>query len=118
MERNAALASGSDLEGSIRENSYMKFSTENADHNVCTLDGKNTFRVMAMLICISNGDFTEKIISRKKELEKDFLNEGSVKLLTYKEKKYMLNKIHFQKIPNLKVSKNNLDILWKISCFF
>ena len=87
----------------------MKFSADDADHNVCTLDGKDTFHVMAMLVCISNGDFTEKIIPRKKVLE------GSVKLLTYKEKKYMLNKIHFQKIPNLKVSKSNLDILWKMS---
>ena len=42
FECNAALASGLQLDCFICDNSYIKFSADNVDNNIRTLDGQNT----------------------------------------------------------------------------
>lgn len=35
------------------DNAYIQFVFDNADHNICTLDGKSTFHAMGGIVCVS-----------------------------------------------------------------
>jgi hypothetical protein len=51
FERNAALMSNTVL--SVKKNSFVQHVADNADHNSCTLDGKDTFHGMAIIAAIT-----------------------------------------------------------------
>ena len=55
--RNAAVVCGSQLDGQVGEDSFIKFSADNVDHNLRTLDGKDTFHGMGMIAAISKARF-------------------------------------------------------------
>ena len=86
FERNAAVVCGSQLDGQVGEDSFIKFSADNMDHNLCTLDGKDTFHGMGMIAAISNGMFLIKPILRKDVPDKDLISEGTVNIFNYREK--------------------------------
>ena len=48
FERNAALNSGTEVPN-FTELDHIQYIADNVDHNVCTLDGLNTFHGMGML---------------------------------------------------------------------
>ena len=50
-ERSAATISNSGLR--LEENSVVQHVADNADHNLCTLDGKGTFHGMAIIAAIT-----------------------------------------------------------------
>ena len=90
FERNAAVVCGSQLNGQVGEDNFIKFSADNMDHNLCTLAGKDTFHGMGMIVAISKGIFLIKPILRKDVLDKDLISEGRVKISNYREKKHIL----------------------------
>ena len=84
------VISGSQLDGLVGVESFIKFAADNVDHNLRTLDVQNTFHGMGMITSIAHGDFSEKIDPRKSDSDKDLLLGSKVKILIYREKKKML----------------------------
>ena len=118
FEQNTAVVCSSQLDGQVGEDSFIKFSADNVDHNLCTLDGKDTFHGMGMIAAISKGTFLIKPILRKDVPNKDLISEGTVNIFNYREKKHILKNIAFQPLPPILPTSNNLDLLWKLSWYF
>ena len=57
FEQCAAMVLGSEVDGCLNQESILKFSADNVDHNLCTIDGHNTFHGMGMIASITNGSF-------------------------------------------------------------
>ena len=81
FERNAAIVCGAELEGFLDYNSNVKLSADNVDHNLCTLDGQNTFHGMGMIASISNGKFHTTPIPRKIVTDRELLKASLIDLL-------------------------------------
>ena len=119
FERNATVVSDSQLDGYIGEDSFMKCSGDNVDHNLRTLDGKGTFHGMGMIAAITNGTFSDKVIPRKVVSDKDLIIESAVKFVDYREQKQYLKKIYFQNLrPLMASTTSNVDLLWKLCWYF
>ena len=99
FERCAAMVSGSELDGCLNQESILKFSADNVDHNLCTIDGRNTFHGMGMIASITNGSFASRHVPRLNVLDKDLLGKSHVPILTYRDKKYLLKNIKFTPPP-------------------
>ena len=92
FEKNAAVTNNTDgmFEGLIGE-SFIQHVADNADHNTCTIDGKNTFHGMGIIVAITPtnptaaGSFVNNmIISRNKAINAQALKEvGSIPILTF-----------------------------------
>ena len=61
------------LEGCLDVDSSVKFSTDNVDHNTCTLNGLNTFHGMGMIASINKGKFCTTEVPCKKVSDKELL---------------------------------------------
>ena len=96
FERCAVLVSGSQLDGLVGVESFIKYAADNVDHNLRTLDGQNTFHGMGMIASIAQGEFSEKIVPRKSVSDKDLSLESKVKILIYREKKANVEKTCFR----------------------
>ena len=82
FERNAAMECNIDLSDFFNENSFLKSSADNVDHNACTLDGRNTFHGMGMIASISKGNFISREIPRKKVSDKELLMKSYVPIIS------------------------------------
>ena len=116
--RNAAMISGAQLENCIGEKNEFKFVADNVDHNVCTLNGENTFHGMSMVAAITNAQFLSRQTPRKTIAETDFINKSDVEIVRYKEAKQILKTFNCKQLPSIKSSSNRTDLLWKLSRHF
>lgn len=51
FERSAAVTSNTNM--NIAQDSFVQYVADNADHNLCTLDGKSTFHGMGIIATIT-----------------------------------------------------------------
>ena len=73
FETNAAVTSGTELNIPDRD-CLVQYVADNVDHNIRTIDGKNTFHGMGIIATITprNTDLqTYSIISRRKNITSD-----------------------------------------------
>ena len=52
FERNSAISGASTVVGEVNDGSMLMFMVDNVDHNICTLDGKNSFHGMGMIAAL------------------------------------------------------------------
>lgn len=55
FEENASICNGSGLNLSKLPNYFVHFVADNADHNTCTIDERNTFHVMGLIVVVTPG---------------------------------------------------------------
>ena len=112
------MISGAQLENCIGEKREFKFVGDNVDHNLCTLNGENTFHGMGMIAAITNGQFLSRQIPRKTIADTDLINKADVEIVRYKESKQILKTFNLKQLPSIKSSSNRTDLLWKLSRHF
>lgn len=115
FEKNAAV-SGSCVSFNVAEDTTLLLAADNVDHNICTLDGKNTFHGMGMIAAITPKITTYPTVKRDNVGDIVIKNLGKVDLLEYKHAKTILGNILFCKLPILpNAPLNKLSLLWQIS---
>ena len=62
FERNAAICGDASVSSVFNEESTLMTIADNVDHNLCTLNGENTFHGMGMIAAISNGCISNNIL--------------------------------------------------------
>ena len=120
FERSAAKESFVDLAGCLlEENSLLKASGDNVDHQTCTLDGRNTFHGMGMIAIVSNGTFVLPTLHRRKVTDKEILAKSRVPIVNYYEKSELLKNIKFKPIDE-KLTVGNLHeyYMWVLTFYF
>ena len=109
---------------------FTQFVGNNVDHNLNTLDGKNTFHGMGILAASTNKDGIQRIHTthiKRQALDqaKNFLHDKGVKIVPYNptSKESSLAKIHFLSTgklmcPDVVKLGPSIDLLWQTSQLF
>lgn len=94
----------------------LKYVADNVDHNLRTLDGKNTFHGMG-IICIHHLKQTPLKIPRTKANLQDVKEIGSVEIVPYFQKLAPNTSLFYRKLNRneIKDPYSDLDLLWKMS---
>ena len=79
LERDAALSSGTHVPN-FRDLDHIQYKAENVDHNVCTLDGLDTFHEMGMLGTITPAKQCSRKIPRVTVTNADIFAVGCVNI--------------------------------------
>ena len=119
FERNAAMSTGVDLNTHLKADSSVKFMADNVDHNICTLNGENTFHGMGMIASITKGRFCTRHISRSEVSDKELLAASSIDIIPFMETRQREREFSYKSLAEHKNTfKNNIDLLWKLSWYF
>lgn len=115
FERNAAV-SGNCVFFNAAENTTLLLAADNVDHNICTVDGKNTFHGMGMIIAVTPKNNIYPTVKRRVVGDIDIKNLAKVDIVQYKQANNMLKDISFCKLPTIlpNVLQNKLSLLWQI----
>ena len=119
FERNAAVASGTEL--NIPDGDCLvQYVADNVDHNIRTIDGKNTFHGMGIIATITprNTDSqTYSVISRRKTItSEEIANIGQINTHQYKPPLDRCRSIYEDMIYTTVYDfTSNVDFLWKSS---
>ena len=118
FERNVAQSYRTDIPNLTTE--FVQYAADNVDHNICTLDGHDTFHGMGMIAAITPGTRSGQAISRAKVTSLDVPMVGRVQIRHHKEERRGMTAVTYQKLVNLKAQNSceNLDVLWKTSIMF
>lgn len=88
FEKCAAFAQGISLPG-CQEESCVQFIADNVDHNICTLDGNETFHGIGIVAGITPGGFADNAVIKRNHVTIDDLKSvgkiglTSTRLLLY-----------------------------------
>ncbi len=98
----------------------MQYVADNADHNVRTLDGKDTFHGMGMIAVVTPGTKNSNQILRVKITSKDIAAVGRVPVYYYREDRVGMHALVFEKLQTFTAedTRAHLDVLWKSSTMF
>ncbi|EFX81166.1 hypothetical protein DAPPUDRAFT_102733 [Daphnia pulex] len=119
FERSAAVTSNSNMD--ISQESFVQYVADNADHNLCTLDGKGTFHGMGIIATITPCfKKTNYIVPRKKVTIDEILQCGEIKIIRHSIDYKILSTIKFRTLEPLFTEDRttNLDLLWLASWSF
>lgn len=84
FEKCAAFAQGISLPG-CQEESFVQCIADNVDHNICTLDGNETFHRMGIVAGITPGGFADNAVIKRYHVTIDDLKSvGKIGLTYYK----------------------------------
>ena len=98
----------------------MQFVADNVDHDICTLDSRNTFHGMGMIAAVTPTIHqTKKPVPRCKVLSDELVNCAKVPVHCHKLNNNVLAKINFEKLAvcHAQDTVANLDILWLSSWY-
>ena len=118
-EKNAAVATGIDLDIPDGE-CLVQYVADNVDHNVRTIDGKNTFHGMGIISTITPRNKQgglRSIIPRRKDISTEEIAQiGQINILRYHSndvpRGFTYSEMSYNEIDD---PTANLDFLWKMS---
>lgn len=95
----------------------IKYVADNVDHNLRTLDGRNTFHGMGIISIHPAIEKTNTKIPRIKVNLQDLKAIGSVDIVPYIQKMTPATSLFYRKLTETvtKDSYSDLDLLWKVS---
>ena len=110
--------------------SFTQWPADNADHNLCTLDGKGTFHAMGIIasrtgtneIHAENGLYKAK--RQKRKIMGQVIKNMGIPIYTYiPEEVYGMSKLYFKNVlqlqsPHFLPLDKTLDLFWHTSLFF
>ena len=117
FERNATLSNSTDIPNSASQ--LVQYISDNADHNIRTLNGNGTFHSMGMIAAITHG--TKKSNQPGAQGEEDIAAIARVPIQFHKEGLGMTSTaVMYEKLHGMKATDPTaqLDILWKTSIMF
>lgn len=119
FEKCAAFAQGISLPG-CQEESCVQLIANNVDHNICTLDGNETFHGMGIVAGITPGGFADNdVIKRNHVTIDDLKSVGKIGLTYYKAPiiHVSTSELKFIRLEDSSVSDHTyiLDIFFQIA---
>lgn len=112
--QNAAVNQGTDIPSHTSE--FVQYVADNVDHNIRTLDGKDTFHGMGIIAAVTPGTTQSQLVPRRQVNAEDISTAGCIQIqhqgLANQEIEIKYNDIVIQKALD---PTANLDILWKTS---
>lgn len=95
----------------------IKYVADNVDHNLRTLDGKNTFHGMGIISIHPPIQSTSSKIPRIKANLQDVKSIGSVEIVNYTQKITTATSLFYRKLNKTTIQDpyRDLDLLWKVS---
>ena len=95
----------------------IQYVADNIDHNICTLDGHNTFHGMGMIATVTPGTYNTKTIPQVNVSAEDIAAVGHVNIKHFMSKVNGLQSNVYSKLqePDVEDPTSNADLLWSIS---
>ena len=96
---------------------FVQYAADNVDHNIRTLDGKNTFHGMGIIGAFTPGINVETRIKRIDVTTDDIAAVGRINIHSFTSNTDILSSIHYEHLsdPMSQYSQSAVDFLWKIS---
>ena len=118
FNESAAVDQGSAIPSYNKQ--FIQYMADNVDHDIRTVDRRNTFRGMGMIATVTPGTWRNRCVPRKKVSTEDILNAGQVEIVSAKQPLPSLLHIKYNQLVVKVVSDPtaNLDVLWKASLLF
>lgn len=115
-ERSAAITKKA-VEKGFQPGHFIQYVADNADHNIRTIDGHDTFHGMGIIACITPKIELSSVIPRIKVTAKDIADVGCIRIEPYTKKKDGAKSLAFITIRDNqeRQQESNDDIMWKIS---
>ncbi|CAH3149612.1 unnamed protein product, partial [Porites lobata] len=112
FEMSAAQTKGTDIPG-LTPGHFVQYVADNVDHNVCTLDGQNTFHGMGIIAAVTPATHPDSPIPRCSTTAAEIANIGKIDIHYYKTANDVKVPLVYEKLPCLsKVNKTwKLDFL-------
>lgn len=115
FERSAAVSNGVDLPLGV-EGGMIQLVADNVDHNLVTLDGKNTFHGMGIIATITPEVICKKYVPKKNVTAAEIAAVGKIDINFYKNNGKK-NSLKYELIKDFIVedATSHIDLLWKIT---
>lgn len=113
----ASIALAATRTNSNENLAVIKYVADNVDHNLRTLDGKNTFHGMGIISIYPNLQVENSKIPRIKATLKDIKAIGSVEIIPYFLPLTPKESLFYRKLNEVVIQDqySDLDFLWKVS---
>lgn len=119
FKRCASVHDESSLAG-VTSAHAVQHVADNADHDVCTMDGRNTFHGMALLATVTPPLINSRSPIPRVEVSLDEVaQKGKIPIYPYRLSETVLSKVQYEKIPGKNVNDPyaSLDQLWLATGF-
>ena len=115
-ERSAAVACGTDIPGYI-PGQFIQYVADNVDHNIRTLDGKDTFHGMGIIANVTPKTDRASLIPRVTVSAEDIAQVGRINIRYFTSGCSGMQSFLYEKLLVAASGKiyTNVDLLWKIS---
>ena len=116
FEMSAAMAQGTDIPGVTHEH-FVHYVADNVDHNVCTLDGFNTFHGMGTIAVITPGTRRQQQIPRISITSEDVAAVGKTDIHFCNQIRQDFESLKYTQLHDFqcKDPQSTEDTLWKVS---
>ena len=121
VKRHAPCASMAEHE--IPQNdgpqNFLQYAADNVDHNIRTLDGKNTFYGTGIIAAFTPGINVEAKIRRTNVTANDIAAIGCISNHSFSSKTDILSSIRYEHFsdPMIEYSHSAVDFIWKTSLY-
>ena len=116
-KRNAAVTADPN-NNTLSCGQFMQYIADNIDHNLRTIDGKNTFHGMGIISCITPEHKEIRTIARKTNVSlAEIVDLSHVNIKFYSPQNTHIDDVKFTYLPDPKKDINscNIDLLWNVS---
>lgn len=117
FELSASIASHTQRMNISDNIPVVKYVADNVDHNLRTLDGKNTFHGMGIIAIHPKSATTNIVIPRIKTNLQDVKALGTVEIIPYFQQTTTATSLFYRKLNRIVIQDPycDLDFLWKVS---
>ena len=116
FERNASVCQGADIPN-LTPDQVVQYVADNVDHNIITIDGRNTFHGMGMIATITPATNTSYHIPCVTVPTEDICSIGHVNIKYFTSLSERIRSLSYQPLdlPNVEDITSAIDALWKAS---
>ena len=115
FNESAALEQGTDIPS--LEGQFVQYTANNVDHNVRTLDGRDTFHGMGMVAAVTPATTQANRVPRRNVTQEEVAKAGKVEIKPASDGRLEELNIVYNDVLSITVQDPtaNLDLLWKTS---
>lgn len=116
FQRSSAAEQGTDFPEYLPGH-FHQYVADNADHDIATIDGRNTFHGMAIIAAVTPTMRKDKKIPRKDVHLKEIVSLGKIRICPYISETEARSTLLYGRLNNPKAKESFLmsDLLWKVS---
>ena len=112
FEQSAALTNDTEIPGYL-PGQFVQYVADNVDHNIQTIDGKDTFHGMGIIAAVTPSLKSNRYIPILKVTPSELEEIGKIRIHFYSSKPY--TNMRYEPLVDLiaEYKTYNIDILWK-----